>query len=466
MRNARLMEVTPCATLRADCRLAENARTAVGDPNPALVSSLRHFAATVLVSAFALASTLATAGPQAAEDEAIKTHKRDLADVERRVQDLEQDLGTRRGRREVLLAELEQRERDIADLARAGHQLAGMVKEQERALQDLRNRLTVEQNALDRQRHSLGSLLRSAYATGRGDRIRILLDQEDPDRLSRVIAYYGYLNRFRVERIEEVARRARELQDLTREADEEKTRVTLLARKQDETRKRLTAAQNERATLLTDLERTIATAQESVASLRSEAQEMRALLEQLERRARLLPEADLSQESLTTLRGNLAWPLMGARLVSHFGAPKGDGTQRWDGVVLGAKEGAEVRAVHHGRVAYADWLRGFGLLLIIEHDDGYMTLYGNNQTLLKEPGEWVAAGDTVALIGSSGGRHTPGLYFAIRHHGRPLNPEHWCRRETSDGRASLAPTVERSGGSALKSSKQSRTALGCCRSHS
>jgi murein DD-endopeptidase MepM/ murein hydrolase activator NlpD len=115
-------------------------------------------------------------------------------------------------------------------------------------------------------------------------------------------------------------------------------------------------------------------------------------------------------------------------------------------VVLAAEEGAEVRAIHHGRVAYADWLRGFGLLLVIEHDDDYMTFYGHNQTLLKEPGEWVAAGETIALSGSSGGRLSPRLYFAIRHRGRPLNPEHWCRHTGGSGRKSSAissPAMER-----------------------
>jgi septal ring factor EnvC (AmiA/AmiB activator) len=259
----------------------------------------------------------------------------------------------------------------------------------------------------------------------------MLLDQEDPNRVSRIMLYYEYLNRFRVRRIEAVTQRARRLEGLAQEAAEEKSRLSMLARKQDETRTGLRAAQQERSGLLSALERTITNQEASIAGLRSAAQEMRRLLEDLERRARELPEADVSQLPLTQLRGRLRWPLRDARLLSRFGSPRGDGTQRWDGVVLQATEGAEVRAIYYGQVAFADWLRGFGLLLIIEHDDGYMSLYGHNQTLLKEPGEWVEAGETVALSGSSGGRVSPGLYFAIRHRGRPLNPEQWCRRRVS-----------------------------------
>jgi len=363
------------------------------------------------------------------EEPAIEDQKRDLADVEQRVRDLEQDLDMRRDRRENLLKELERHDRDIADLARAGHQLRAMLAEQEQALGELREQLAVEREALGSERATLGSLLRSAYALGPRDQVRMLLDQEDASRISRAMAYFGLLNRYRMERIEAVAQRARRLDELTRETEGERERLSSLAKQQEETRARLEAAQEERTALLVSLEQTIATGAEGIQDLRAQAREMRLLLEQLERQARVLPEAELRQESLKQLRGRLPWPLADVTLLSRYGSPKGDGSQRWDGVVLKAEEGAEVRAVHPGRVVYADWLRGFGLILIIEHDDDYMTLYGHNQTLFKEPGEWVAAGDTIALSGSSGGRASPGLYFAVRYRGRPLNPEQWCRHE-------------------------------------
>ena len=398
----------------------------------------------------------------AREEEAIEIQKRGLAETEQQVHELEQDLGAHRGNREALLAELEQRERHIADLARAGHQLAAMISEQETAVSGLRERLALERAALDQERTALGGVFRSAYAMGRGDRIRMLLDQEDPNRLSRIMSYYGYLNRFRVERIEAIGQRSRTLEDLARAAEEEKARLSMLARSQEETRDRLSAAQSERIALLTALEQTIATQQDSVTGLRTAARDMRLLLEQLERQARELPEAKVSQESLKQLRGSLSWPLSGAPLESRYGSPKGDGNQSWDGVVLGADEGAEVRAVHHGRVAYADWLRGFGLLLIIEHDEGYMTLYGHNQTLLKESGEWVAAGDAIALSGNSGGRASPGLYFAIRYRGRPLNPETWCRGKNGldqDAPTTMIPPMAGQGGiSSLQSRGDPRAA--------
>jgi septal ring factor EnvC (AmiA/AmiB activator) len=393
-----------------------------------------------------LVSMGAWAVPARAEDPTLEDQKRDLANVEQRVRDMEKDLVLHRGRRKDLLVELERRERDIGDLARAGHQLAAMITEQEAALGKLHAQLVEERKILDREHTILGSLLRSAYVMGPGDRLRMLLDQEDASRSSRIMAYYGILNQYRVERIQAVARRAHRLDELAREAETERARLSALAQRQEQTRTRLTAAQDERARLLASLEQTIATRAESVGELREQAQELRLLLEQLERQAQALPEAELSQQSLKQLHGNLPWPLADVRLLSHYDSLKGDGAQRWDGVILKAEEGTEVRAVQPGRVVYADWLRGFGQLIIIEHDDDYMTLYGQNQALLAEPGDWVDAGDTIALSGNSGGGASSGLYFAIRHRGRPLNPEQWCRREPEgkhNSSAASLPRVER-----------------------
>jgi len=387
-----------------------------------------------------LSALIATPVPAGTGDEAVESRKRDLTDLEQQVRGLEQKLDVRRGRRQELRTELKRRERRIADLARAIHRLMVVIGNQERLLGGLQSQLVVEREALDRERTALGDLLRSAYAMGRGNHMRILLNQEDLNRLSRVMAYYGFLNRFRIQRIEAVTRRARRFDDLVREAAKERGRLILLVRSRDESRARLGMAQDQRTALLTSLEQTITTRAERIAELRAQAREMRLLLERLEQQSRALPEAELQQrpQPLNRLRGRLTWPLADVSLLSHYGSLKEGGIQRWDGVVLRAEEGAAVRAVHHGQVAYADWLRGFGLLLIIAHDDDYMTLYGHNQTLLKERGEWVTAGETVALSGHSDGRLSPGLYFAIRYRGRPLDPERWCRPDVGSGRESAA----------------------------
>jgi septal ring factor EnvC (AmiA/AmiB activator) len=361
-----------------------------------------------------------------APDEDIKARQKALTEVEQQMQGLQKDLAARRGDRDTLQANLERLDRDIADLAVAGQQLDAMVVEQRRAVLDLQARLAQERQALAGEQELLGRLLRSAYIVGRSDRIQLLLNQNDAAKVSRVMGYYGYLNRYRVTRINEINARARKLGRLKRESAQESAQLSALAAHQEETRRRLTAARRERQALLATLDKKIANEEERFKGLTADAKGLRQLIKQLQRRAQALPEASLEEEPITGQKGKLAWPLATGHLVHRFGQRKLDG-QRWDGVLIAAPEGEKVRAIYAGRVVYADWLRGFGLLLIIEHDDGYMSLYGHNQALLKERGEWVAAGDVVALAGSSGGERSPGLYFAIRYHGRPVDPEKWCR---------------------------------------
>ena len=137
-----------------------------------------------------------------------------------------------------------------------------------------------------------------------------------------------------------------------------------------------------------------------------------------------IPQQIKGEESFAAQRGRLRWPLQG-RIVSAFGSD--DGGRRSSGVLLAAKNGTPVRAISHGRVAFADWLRGYGLVIIVDHGDGYLSLYGCNETLLKDVGDWVDADDTIATSGASGGQKTPGLYFELRAKGQAIDPRGWMR---------------------------------------
>lgn len=351
---------------------------------------------------------------------------RDLERTEQRLRALEEDLAARRRQRASIGDELERSDRDIADLARAGHELELMLVDQRGVKEDLETRLAAGRVRLEGEFKGLAELVRAAYTAGRGGGLRLLLDREDVHRMDRVMAYYGYLNRQRRLRIATVTEQARDLERLAGEAAEESERLARLLAQQEAMRQRLVAARETRAVLLADLDQGIAAGRMGVAALEADAQGLRQAIEQIARQAQIAAEADLQQVSLAERRGRLPWPLPEVTLLAQFNGPKGGEGQRWDGVILAAEEGAEVHAVHHGRVLYADWLRGFGLLAIIDHGDGYMSLYGHNQTLLKEVGEWVAAGDVIALSGSSGGQHAGQLYFAIRHRGQPQDPRVWC----------------------------------------
>lgn len=371
------------------------------------------------------ALALAWLAPTAAEEPDLERQRHDLATIERQVSSLRQDLAAQREQRARLLGELEQSERDVASLARAGHQLDVDIAEQRDTVARLRKQLEGERQALAREQRALGQLMRTAYAAGRADRLRLLLNQEDAERLSRMLAYYDYINQRRLERIAATRARAEALQRLATLAEEEAQRLQGLATAQRATRERLEAAQARRSRVLDGLEALIASRDEEILALEADAAALRNLILRLERMGQIMDEVDVRLEPLSERRGRLPWPVPG-RILVHYGAPKDVGGMTWDGVVLAAAEGSPVRAVHPGRVVFADWLRGFGLLLIIDHEDGYLTLYGNNQSLLKDPGEWVMAGETVALSGTTGGRGAAGLYFAMRHNGKPLDPASWC----------------------------------------
>lgn len=351
--------------------------------------------------------------------------QRKLFEIEQEAATLRREVAVRRAERDHLLGELEQSERDVAALARAGHQLDREMRAQRQTVARLKSELAAEDAKLAREQQALGELMRAVYAAGPADRLRLLLDQDGAERVSRLLAYYDYINRQRLARIAQARTAAERLRALATAAADEAERLRRLAERQRKTRERLEAAQQRRAGLLAEAERGIATGAERIAILDANAQGLRDLIVDLKQRGQIMAEVDVERVGLPERRGRLPWPAAG-RLAACFGSPKVAGRMTWDGVVIAAPEGTEVYAVHAGQVVYANWLRGFGLLVILDHGDGYMSLYGNNQAILKDKGEWAMAGEAIALSGPTGGRSIAGLYFALRHGSQALDPEDWC----------------------------------------
>jgi len=356
----------------------------------------------------------------------IDVRSRDLSDLDRQMEGIGAELTGQNAERQALIAELEQREKDVAALTIAGRELDRVVGEQARVAQELRARESQAQAALADQTLRLSELLRTAYAMGRTDGLRMLLNQEDPVRASRVMSYFAYFNRERVRGIQAVEASAARLTRLARDAEREAGRLRAFALEQETARVRLEAAKQERALVLAALDQTIVSREADLVSLGRDAENLRLLVEHLRQRAQIEAELGIRRDPFGSRQGRLAWPLLEGRIRAGFGTQKPDSELTWDGCLLAAREGEEVRAIYDGRVVYADWLVGFGLLLVIDHGDGFLSFYGHNEALLKEIGEWVSAADVIALSGNSGGRDEPVLYFAIRHHGEALDPARWC----------------------------------------
>jgi len=276
---------------------------------------------------------------------------------------------------------------------------------------------------LARERRELAAQMRAAYLIGREQPLELLLNQRDPSRLERLFSYYGYFGRARADQLALIANNLRAIEALDQDLETEEERIRRLEQQQNSELSRLEKARNERGEVLANLNTEAKARSASLQRLQREQAALEKLLRELRRAAPQFP-AD-SRSPFAGMRGKLAWPTSG-KLVARYGQQRA-GSVKWEGVLISAARGTPVRAVYRGRVVYADWLAGLGLLLIIDHGGGYLSLYGHNEQLFRTVGEQVAPGDTVASVGDSGGRAQPELYFEIRRAARPLDPTPWFK---------------------------------------
>lgn len=283
-------------------------------------------------------------------------------------------------------------------------------------------RQQVESN-LRQERAALAGQLRAAYMIGREEPLKLLLNQRDPARAGRMFAYYGYFGRARGEQIARIETAVARLGELEDELAIEDQRLAELESRQRQEVEALDKARGERNTVLVSLQNEARTRSQALTRLNQQRAALEKLLAELRRAAARFPVE--SRSPFGRLRGKLTWPVDG-RVLARYGQTRA-GAIRWDGVLLGTKRGAPVQAIYHGRVLYADWLAGLGLLVIVDHGDGYMSLYAHNDQLYRKVGERVTAGDVIAASGDSGGRAQPELYFEIRRNGRPQDPSPWFK---------------------------------------
>lgn len=294
-------------------------------------------------------------------------------------------------------------------------------REQRRA--ELARQKDDRERDLGRERAELAAQLRVAYLIGREEPLRLFLNQQDPARAGRMFAYFGYFGRARAGQLAAIEGRVREIDALDASLGTEQERIQRLEQAQKSEVSRLDKARSERGDVLANLAAESKARAASLQRLQREQAALEKLLRELRRASQKFPTD--SRSPFAGMRGKLAWPTAG-KLVSRFGERRA-GSVKWDGVLIAAARGTPVRAVYRGRVVYADWLAGLGLLIIIDHGGGYLSLYGHNEQLFRAVGDQVAPGDTIAGVGDSGGRAQPELYFEIRQAARPLDPSPWFR---------------------------------------
>jgi murein hydrolase activator len=373
----------------------------------------------------ALVSSELVMSPALAQAQDSREAKQELRQTEADIARLKKLLGTLQQDMSALEAELRKSESEIGRLRRESQELEAQIKEGETRIDQLHRQAEGLHAALEGQQEQIARQARSAYMAGQQDYLRLMLNQDDPSRVARMMRYYEYVSRARSEEITQYRQTIEQIRqasvDIVREQNSlQDNRERLASRQRD-----LEGQQATRNELLVGLRGERRTQEQQLKARESERAELAKLIKSLDEAITSIP-TPAGNLPFTQAKGKMPLPVRGS-LEARFGTQRGeDARLKWDGVLISANEGAGVHAIHGGRVVFADWLRGSGLLLILDHGGGYLSLYGHNQTLLREVGTWVQPGEAVATVGRSGGLASPSLYFSIRHQGRPLDPLAWC----------------------------------------
>ncbi len=422
---------------------------------------------TFLFILLSCALSVAVADDQRAQTkQEIAQAAKDIAELKKQLSKIQQDKSTAE-------QALKKTETEIGELEKQVNELKQQEKKTAEELVELGEQSKQLHNSRLEQQKLIAIQARAAYQAGQQEPLRLLLNQQQPEKFSRNLTYYQYIGQARQQQINTFNETLRQLSNISTQITEQKNKLTeqqnSLLSKQDSLKVLRQQRQEKVATLSQQQRKEVQSLQTRQAdqaalnkvlqtieaTLARQAQEAREaerkrqqyLVEQQRQQAEQLlkdnpqqasgkrPQSAMVSTAIThsggnfsSIQGKLPWPVNG-RLIAHFGSARGDTRSKWDGVLISSQAGTQVRAIHSGRVVFADWLRGAGLLVIVDHGDGYLSLYGHNQSLLSRPGDIVKTGQAISTVGNTGGQNQAALYFAIRKKGKPADPVQWCRTQ-------------------------------------
>jgi septal ring factor EnvC (AmiA/AmiB activator) len=363
---------------------------------------------------------LFSAAPVLAEQQVtpgqIKALQEEIADIDEWLSDAEED-------RSSLERQLTDLEVQIGRLTRERRELRQQASRQQQKLTELDQQETELVRILDSQREGLKRQIRAAWMEGDTPAVKVLLNEIDPDKIARTMTYYEYLSRDTVEQLEAFSRNLKQLKTTRQEVKSGRLRLAKLEEDVADRQQKLAASKSQRQQTLTSLNADIKGRLNERKQLEADRQRLESLLREVEQAIADIPSPNESAP-FRSLQNKLPWPA-GGTVASAFGDRYADGKLRYSGMLINTSEEAEIKAVHYGRVVFANWLRGFGLITILDHGDGYMTLYGHSSSLFTSPGDWINAGEAIAQAGRTGGTDNPAVYFEIRQNGEPVNPGRW-----------------------------------------
>ena len=384
--------------------------------------------------------------------------------LKQRLQTLERDFRKTQATRKEAVDELRQSERAISSTVRQVRQLDGERQRTQSELKTLAQQSEATETRIREQQSHLAQALKSAYQRGQGDALKRVLNGGDPNQTARDLRYLAHLSRAQHAMIESLRDDLAQLAALQQQTEQKSNELAQLQADQEAEQKKLQADKLAREQVLQKLSVQIQQQQRQISTLKRDEQNLTKLVERLNRlmaqqaareaaRARAVQEAQKKQpagqnaagqprrpvavntdtpvafrsdQPFSRLKGSLRLPVAG-ELMNRFGAPREGGGVNWRGLFIRAAQGTAVKAIAAGQVVFSEWLRGFGNLIIVDHGEGYMSLYSNNESLYKQVGERVQPGDAIASVGTSGGQPDNGVYFEMRHQSRPVNPLLWVK---------------------------------------
>lgn len=360
-----------------------------------------------------------------ADASSAKAKEAELKQIRSKIDSIRKAIHADAERRDALAGQLKNVELEV----QTARERLAEVRENRRAaeakLAELRREQEQTQRRVDSEREALSGEVAAAYMNGRQEQLKLLLNQQDPARLGRMMAYYGYFGRMRAERIGRISDELAHLQLLDEKIAAEAERLRALESQNEQQVRSLASARERRAQTLAEVQKQLKSRNDELAKLQRDARALERLVEELRRAIEEFPV--LADQPFQRVQGKLPWPVQGA-VLAKFGQPRAGGPLKWQGMVIGANRGTQVRSPYYGRVVYADWLPGLGLLLVLDHGGGYMSLYGNNEQLYRRVGDKVEPGDVLSAVGDAAGVGKPGLYFEIRRGRTPVDPATWLTK--------------------------------------
>lgn len=345
-----------------------------------------------------------------------------LKEIRSDISHLKQSIGSDKKQQKSLQNELRKLEKEIAGLSRQQRNTDKKLKSQKKEQKALIKQQAQLNKKHAQQQDNLGQQIRAAHSAGQQQTLKLILNQNNPAELSRTMTYYGYFTEAQSGAIEDTQENLAAVVENKKQLEQSTQRLQKLRQEQTKQQRALGKRQTDRKTVLVELDKNISSKEQRLQQLQEDEQALSKLVEEIRRRSATLAKPS----NLAQLKKKLKWPTQG-KIRNRFGTSRNQAGMKWQGVTIAGKEGQEVRSIAAGKVVYADWIRGYGLMLIVDHGHQYMSIYSHNQSLYKDVGDMVRRDEVVASLGNSGGKTDHALYFEVRHKGKPVNPARWCK---------------------------------------